>query len=78
MAVKKFAGFAKDDTINKEKEALVASIHNSRKTAVLNDQNSYTVAQYNASWHLSGRLNEVWMSVLGFSAEGCPSYQGKY
>ncbi|KAK9277028.1 hypothetical protein L1049_006567 [Liquidambar formosana] len=40
IAVRKFSGFAKDDTINEEKEALVASLDNrlTGKTAVLEDK----------------------------------------
>ncbi|KAA8533189.1 hypothetical protein F0562_033278 [Nyssa sinensis] len=76
VAVRQFSGFAKDDNISKEKEALVTSLDNilSGTTDNMKDKNSYTVAQYNASNHLSGRLNEVWMNVSGFTAEGCPSY----
>uniref|UniRef100_A0A5B7BF28 Putative heme-binding protein 2 n=1 Tax=Davidia involucrata TaxID=16924 RepID=A0A5B7BF28_DAVIN len=76
VAVRKFSGFAKDDNISKEIEALVTSLDKilTGKTANMKDKNSYTIAQYNASSHLSGRLNEVWMNVSGFTAEGCPSY----
>ena len=80
IAVRKFTGFAQDDDINKEIEALVNSIneHLTGKAAILEDRSYYSVAQYNASKHLSGRLNEVWINVSGFTAEGCPYYQGKY
>uniref|UniRef100_A0A2N9IPW3 SOUL heme-binding protein n=1 Tax=Fagus sylvatica TaxID=28930 RepID=A0A2N9IPW3_FAGSY len=80
IAVRKFTGFAQDDDINKEIEALVNSIneHLTGKAAILEDRSYYSVAQYNASKHLSGRLNEVWINVSGFTAEGCPYDQGKY
>lgn len=76
IAVKKFSGFAKDENINTEKEVLLSSLDRLSSTGestsvVLEDRSSYAVAQYNASFHLSGRLNEVWMNV---SAEGCPIY----
>lgn len=75
VAVRKFSGFAKDDNINGEMEALVTSLDKiwSGKTATIEDKSTYTIAQYNASYHLSGRLNEVWINVSGFTAEGCPS-----
>ncbi|XP_050276577.1 uncharacterized protein LOC126718434 [Quercus robur] len=80
IAVRKFTGFANDDEINKEIEALVNSLNKQKsgKAAILEDKSYYSVAQYNASHHLSGRLNEVWINVSGFTAEGCPNYQGNY
>ncbi|XP_059655069.1 uncharacterized protein LOC132302221 [Cornus florida] len=76
VAVRKFSGFAKDDNINKEMKALVVSLGKilTERAASIEDKNSYTIAQYNASFHLSGRLNEVWINVSGFTADGCPSY----
>ena len=80
IAVRKFTGFANDDDNNKEIEALVNSLNKNKtgKAAILEDKSYYSVAQYNASYHLSGRLNEVWINVSGFTAEGCPNYQGNY
>lgn len=79
IAVRNFTGFAKDDNINQEMEALVISLnkHFTGNTTIPKDK-TYTIAQYNASRHLTGRLNEVWMNVSGFIAEGCPNYQGDY
>ncbi|KAM7484205.1 hypothetical protein LguiA_000214 [Lonicera macranthoides] len=81
IAVRKFSGFAGDDNIKKEREALMSSLDEMESTeksvAVLEDKISYSVAQYNASFHLSGRLNEVWINVLGFMADGCPTYGSK-
>ncbi|XP_030471999.1 uncharacterized protein LOC115689939 [Syzygium oleosum] len=69
VAVRKFSGFARDDNIDEEMEALVASLGNyTTGRIVKDDKNSFAVAQYNASHHLSGRLNEVWLKV-GFP--GC-------
>lgn len=76
LAVRKFSGFAKDDNVNKEVETLTKSLNKHYSTkrvkvSVMVDKSSYAIAQYNASYHLSGRLNEVWMNVTGFSSEGC-------
>ncbi|XP_050375304.1 uncharacterized protein LOC126792856 [Argentina anserina] len=69
IAVRKFPGFAKDDDINEELETLMSSLkkHLSGKPGILKEKNAYAVAQYNASYHLSGRLNEVWMDLSGFT-----------
>ncbi|KAJ0095374.1 hypothetical protein Patl1_16075 [Pistacia atlantica] len=75
VAVRNFTGFAKDDNVNKEAEALADSLNKyfSGNTTAPQDKTSYTIAQYNASRHLTGRLNEVWMNVSRFSGEGCPT-----
>ncbi|XP_034696705.1 heme-binding protein 2-like [Vitis riparia] len=80
VAVRVFPGFAKDDTISKEIKALETSLDDYLfgKSAVLEEKNSYTIAQYNASYHPTGRVNEVWLNISGLTAEGCPSYGGKY
>ena len=77
IAVRRFSGFAKDGNIDKEKLGLISSLDKlsssakSKNIVVFEDKSAYAVAQYNASFHLSGRINEVWMNV---SAEGCPLY----
>ncbi|KAG6757134.1 hypothetical protein POTOM_037436 [Populus tomentosa] len=79
IAIRKFSGFARDDNISEEVEALGTSL-NEHWNGTLENESSYTIAQYNASNHLSGRLNEVWMAVSG-CADGCSSHghdQGKY
>ncbi|KAK3017378.1 hypothetical protein RJ639_006313 [Escallonia herrerae] len=65
IVIRRFLGFAKDNNIGKEKEALVSSLDKifHGKNAILGDKNSYGVAQYNSSPYLSGRLNEVWINV---------------
>ncbi|KAF3431221.1 hypothetical protein FNV43_RR25951 [Rhamnella rubrinervis] len=72
IAVRKFYGFAKDDNVSMEFEALLNSLNKylDGHTSIVEDKSSYTIAQYNASHHLTGRLNEVWISVLG-TKEGC-------
>lgn len=80
IAVRMFSGFAKDDNINKEVEALMNSLnlHFTGNTSIPEDKLSYTIAQYNSSRHQAGRLNEVWMNVPGFNAEGCSNYRRNY
>ena len=80
VAVRVFSGFAVDDTITKEIKALQTSLDGYLfgNPAVVEEKNSYTIAQYNASYHLTGRINEVWINISGLTAEGCPSYGGKY
>ncbi|KAF8016384.1 hypothetical protein BT93_H1785 [Corymbia citriodora subsp. variegata] len=64
VAVRKFSGFARDDNIDKELEALVASLDNYTSGRIIkDDKNVFAIAQYNASYHLSGRLNEVWLKI---------------
>ncbi|CAK7332613.1 unnamed protein product [Dovyalis caffra] len=67
IAVRKFSGFAEDDNIKEEVQALETTLHD-HWNGTLENKSSYTIAQYNASYHLSGRLNEVWMIVSGFGA----------
>ncbi|KAM5567916.1 heme-binding protein 2 [Rosa sericea] len=71
IAARKFPGFAKDDDINEEFETLVSSLnkHLNGKPGILKEKSSYTIAQYNASYHVSGRLNEVWMDLSGFTVD---------
>lgn len=69
LAVRRFSGFAKDDNINKEIDALKSSL--SKYLPKSSAISEYTIAQYNSSRHLSGRLNEVWLDVSAFTAEGC-------
>ncbi|PON44875.1 SOUL heme-binding protein [Parasponia andersonii] len=86
IAIRKFSGFAKDDNIDKEVESLRNSLNkhlssnnmssNGTVPITVDKNSSYTIAQYNSSRHLTGRLNEVWINVvLGFTAEGCLPYQ---
>lgn len=69
LAVRWFSGFAKDDNINKEIDALMSSL--SKYLPGSGAISKYTIAQYNSSHHPSGRLNEVWLDVSAFTAEGC-------
>ncbi|KAK2354620.1 heme-binding protein [Trifolium repens] len=71
IAVRKFNGYAKDDNINKEIEALVSSLnkHLDGTSTIMQDTSSYTIAQYNASFHNTERVNEVWINVSGFTTD---------
>ncbi|WJX87655.1 hypothetical protein P8452_69820 [Trifolium repens] len=71
IAVRKFNGYAKDDNINKEIEALVSSLnkHLDGTSTIMQDTSSYTIAQYNASFHNTERVNEVWINVSGFRTD---------
>ncbi|KAI9169907.1 hypothetical protein LWI28_019318 [Acer negundo] len=73
VAVKNFPGFARDDNVDKEVETLVSSLikHLTGTTTNLQDKSSNTVAQYYASRHLTGRLNQVLINV---TVPGCPAY----
>ncbi|XWS34752.1 hypothetical protein CRYUN_Cryun21dG0064400 [Craigia yunnanensis] len=74
IAIRKFPGYARDDNIDKEKDALVSSLgkHLARLMQAVENEYNYSIAQYNASKHPTGRINEVWMDVSGFTEEGCP------
>ncbi|KHN13427.1 hypothetical protein glysoja_035188 [Glycine soja] len=63
MATSKFSGYAKDDNINKEIEALVTTLN--KHSATIQDTSFYTIAKYNASFHnnTTDHLNEVWIKV---------------
>uniref|UniRef100_A0A0R0FBD0 SOUL heme-binding protein n=3 Tax=Glycine subgen. Soja TaxID=1462606 RepID=A0A0R0FBD0_SOYBN len=70
IAVRKFTGYAKDDNINKEIEALVTTLN--KNSATIQDTSFYTIAKYNASSHnTADRLNEVWIKVSGVRTEYC-------
>lgn len=73
IAVRKFSGFAKDENVHSEFEAFLTSLRKllGGKSTSLRDKSSFTIAQYNASFHLSGRLNEVWMNVSELEIDGC-------
>lgn len=73
IAVRKFSGFARDDNINTEVEALRNSL--SGRSVTLQDKGNYAIAQYNNSRQISGRLNEVWINVSGSFVQGCPPSQ---
>ncbi|KAG5138086.1 hypothetical protein JHK82_022817 [Glycine max] len=63
IAIRKFSGYAKDDNINKEIEALVTTLN--KHSTTIQDTSFYTIAKYNASFYnnTTDRLNEVWIKV---------------
>ena len=71
IAVRKFPGFAKDGGIDEELDTLMSSLnkHLNGKPGILKQKSAYAIAQYNASYHVSGRLNEVWMDLPGFTID---------
>ncbi|KAL6186486.1 hypothetical protein ACLB2K_042606 [Fragaria x ananassa] len=71
IAARKFPGFTKDDDINEEIDTLVSSLnkHLNGKPGILKEMSAYAIAQYNASHHVSGRLNEVWMDLSGLTID---------
>ncbi|XVF85027.1 hypothetical protein PTKIN_Ptkin17bG0085600 [Pterospermum kingtungense] len=72
IAVRTFPGYASDDNIEKDKDALVSSLGKHLPRVPVENNYNYSIAQYNASKHPTGRINEVWMDVSGFTEEGCP------
>ncbi|XP_071929121.1 uncharacterized protein [Coffea arabica] len=76
LAVKSFSGFAQDESIRNETQAFVVTLNKifNGKTKILEDTAIFSIAQYNAPSHLSGRLNEVWLNASAFAVEGCPSF----
>ncbi|KAK9104406.1 hypothetical protein Scep_021250 [Stephania cephalantha] len=74
VAVRKFYGYAKGSTVSKEVEALQSSLSNKLQIAISSiGKNGFSVAQYNASFRLVGRLNEIWINISGVLLEGCLS-----
>ncbi|XAR48092.1 hypothetical protein NMG60_11030804, partial [Bertholletia excelsa] len=71
MAARKFSGFAKDENINREIEALLAGLD--KISGAVKIAKSYTIAQYSGPFRLSGRMNEVWVDLTGVSIDGCLS-----
>ncbi|KAI3733479.1 hypothetical protein L6452_12922 [Arctium lappa] len=69
VAVRTFSGFAGDDNIYEERSLLLfslakSSILDGKNVSISAERSSYSVAQYNASSHLSGRVNEAWINVV--------------
>ncbi|KAL6007088.1 hypothetical protein ACLOJK_032584 [Asimina triloba] len=74
IVVRKFSGFAEDDNTVEEAEHLLASLtrsnsNSTNNTLILEDEYPYAISQYDSSSHLEGRVNEVWMNVLGYGGE---------
>ncbi|KAE8705349.1 putative apyrase 7-like isoform X1 [Hibiscus syriacus] len=64
VAVRKFSGFATDDTVVKEAEKLGTSLSLSPwANSTTSTDYAYSIAQYDPPFHLFSRLNEVWVDV---------------
>lgn len=78
VAVRKFAGYAKDDNITKEKTTLIDTFNHILQEAgnhsTISETNNlgYVIAQYTAPFKTKDRLNEVWLNVSGSLVKGCP------
>ncbi|KAI3516188.1 hypothetical protein L1887_15099 [Cichorium endivia] len=69
IAIATFSGFAQDDNIYKERSSLHLSLAKTftlhgKNVTVSEDKSSYSIAQYNSSSTLSGRVNEAWVNIL--------------
>lgn len=75
IAVRKFSGFARDRNIVKEAEKLALSLSRSpwANSTSSQSKNSYSIAQYNSPFRLIGRVNEVWVDIMGSEGNGCKS-----
>lgn len=73
IAIRKFAGFARDNNIVKEAEKLVISLSRSPwvNSTSTESNYAYSIAQYNSPFKIIGRVNEVWVDVDTFGLEGC-------
>lgn len=65
VAVREFSGYANDDNIVSEAEALAVSLSRSTwaNTTAAESKFSYSIAQYDSPFHFIGRVNEVWADV---------------
>ncbi|GMJ13492.1 cytosolic heme (tetrapyrrole) binding protein 1, haem-binding protein 1 [Hibiscus trionum] len=64
VAVRKFSGFATDDTVVKEAENLATSLSLSPwANSTTTTDYTYSVAQYDPPFRFFSRLNEVWVDV---------------
>ncbi|KAE8678352.1 Sec14p-like phosphatidylinositol transfer family protein isoform 1 [Hibiscus syriacus] len=64
VAVRKFSGFATDDTVVKEAENLGTSLSLSPwANSTTTTDYTFSIAQYDPPFHLFSRLNEVWVDV---------------
>ncbi|XP_010520715.1 PREDICTED: heme-binding protein 2-like [Tarenaya hassleriana] len=73
VAVRKFAGFARDDRIVREAEKLGISLRKSLWANCTSDEGdfAYSIAQYDSPFRLIGRKNEVWVDVVADELGAC-------
>ncbi|GLU20747.1 hypothetical protein SLE2022_369290 [Rubroshorea leprosula] len=74
VAVRKFSGFATDDTVLKEAEKLATSLSKTPWANSTSDSDyAYSIAQYDSPLRFIGRVNEVWVDVNAPELAGCIS-----
>lgn len=75
VAVRKFSGFARDSNVVTEAERLATSLSRSvwSNSTSSESRYAYSIAQYNSPFRIFGRLNEVWVDVLGSESDICGS-----
>ncbi|KAL3512795.1 hypothetical protein ACH5RR_025512 [Cinchona calisaya] len=75
IAARKFSGFARDSNIVKEAEKLAVSLSRSpwANSTSSGSEYAYSIAQYNSPFRIIGRVNEVWVDVVGSESNGCKS-----
>ncbi|OVA19874.1 SOUL heme-binding protein [Macleaya cordata] len=75
IAVRKFSGFARDWNVVKEAEKLAASLSRTQwaNSTSSESEYAYSIAQYNSPFRFIGRVNEVWVDIVGSKTEGCQS-----
>ncbi|XP_020520875.1 heme-binding protein 2 isoform X2 [Amborella trichopoda] len=72
VAVRKFSGFAMDSDVIKEAQSLAVSLEKSpwaNSTVSEEGKYAYSIAQYSSPFKLIGRVNEVWVDVVGPATE---------
>ncbi|KMT10638.1 hypothetical protein BVRB_5g117560 [Beta vulgaris subsp. vulgaris] len=75
VAVRKFSGFAGDGNVVTEAEKLASSLGRSpwANSTMADSRNAYSIAQYNSPFRIIGRVNEVWVNVVGSELDNCMS-----
>lgn len=72
VAVRKFSGFATDDTVLKEAGKLATSLSKSPWANSTSDSDyAYSIAQYDPPFRFIGRTNEVWVDINAPELSSC-------
>lgn len=72
VAVRKFSGFAIDDTVLKEAGKLAISLSKTPWANSTSDSDyAYSIAQYDPPFRIIGRTNEVWVDIDASELPGC-------
>ncbi|KAL5975376.1 hypothetical protein ACLOJK_019698 [Asimina triloba] len=81
IAVRKFSSFARDSNVVEEAEKLGISLSRSpwAGSTISESMNAYSIAQYNSPFRIIGRVNEVWVDIVGSESDDCrPSSLATY